>query len=449
MNTKSPTELRNLIVSYYEKNPDTVLSAMEVATKFNYRPELHPTKRAKAVRDLKRVAKGTRVLKSRSKSHVYTEPVESSQYHHNIDKEELSVSAVFTEKPRSPQEIIELHRIDTNVWKLSQYWSKEKSSGWQVSAMFVAKKPEDLTTEELLSELTSIFTDDSFVTYKIPTVANNKKALMVYLSDKHIGADTKEDAIYDNEYNRKVVRQRLAGVYNKILEATTMFGQFEDIYICDLGDTMDGWNGYTTRGGHKLPQNMSNKEAFMTFIQEHKIFFDKLFMSEFASNYHVVSQTNDNHGGDYTYIANQALNLYINTAFPEVEVVVMTKFLDHFTYGLHTFILTHGKDSEDLKSGLPLQLNAKTENFINKYIQYHKIDTDLPIHVIKGDLHSESQQLGLNFRYRNVLSMYGSSKWTMSNFGPNHAGVSFDIVQKNAKGVYSFYLLFDLKGKSH
>jgi len=29
-----------------------------------------------------------------------------------------------------------------------------------------------------------------------------------------------------------------------------------------LGDLMDGYNGHTTRGGHELPQNMTNEEAF-------------------------------------------------------------------------------------------------------------------------------------------------------------------------------------------
>jgi hypothetical protein len=120
----------------------------------------------------------------------------------------------------------------------------------------------------------------------------------------------------------------------------------------------------------------------------------------------------------------------------------MQKFLEHFEYGKHVFIFTHGKDNEDRKFGLPLQLNDKTENFVNKYIDYHNIDKSKNIHLIKGDLHNESQQLGQTFRYRNVLSMYGSSKWIHNNFGPGIAGVSFDIVNKQSDDIYSFYLTF-------
>jgi hypothetical protein len=435
------TTIRDLIILYYQQNPNTEEKAIDIANRFNYRPELSHEKRAKSVRDLKRVAVGNRNLKQviTPKNTSYRD----SSYKENLDKGTLEVSSILTTEPRSPQEIIDLHKVDESIWKLSQYWSKEKSSGWQVSAMFVQKNTEELTHEDLLEGLSKTLVTDNIVPYVVVKKESNKKALFVYLSDKHIGAMTKPDAMYDNVYNRAVFRKRLAEVYTKILETVELVGTFEDIYICDLGDSMDGWNGYTTRGGHKLPQNMDNKEAFNTYVFEHKIFFDNLIRSGFGNHYHAIMQTNDNHSSDYGYIANQALSLYLETAYPGIEIRLMTKFLEHINYGLHTIILTHGKDSEDLKHGLPLQLTPKAENFLEKYISYHKIDTEYPIHVIKGDLHSESQQVAYHFRYRNVLSMYGASKWIMNNFGPSHAGVSFDIYNKNSKGVYSFYHLFN------
>lgn len=434
---------KDLIIQYYQLNPDTDEKAIDIAIRFNYRPDLSAEKRAKAVRDLKRVAKGTRRGCVQQISTEKKTTFKESSYKENLEKGTLEVSSVLSAEPRSPQEIIDLHKVDESIWKLSQYWSKEKSNGWQVSAMFVQKKTGELTHEDLLQDLSNILVTDNIVPYVSVHKDSNKKALFVYLSDKHIGAMTKSDAMYENTYNRAVFRQRLSQVYNKILEAVSMFDTFEDIFICDLGDSMDGWNGYTTRGGHKLPQNMDNREAFDTYVFEHKIFFDNLLRSGFANNYHAIMQTNDNHSDSYGYIANQALSLYLKTAYPDIEIRLMTKFLEHITYGLHTIILTHGKDSEDLKHGLPLQLTPKAENFLEKYINYHKIDTELPIHVIKGDLHSESQQVAYHFRYRNVLSMYGASKWIMNNFGPSHAGVSFDVYNKNSKGVYSFYHLFN------
>jgi hypothetical protein len=423
-----------LIHEYYLSNPETSELAYDLAVRFNYRPELDKIKRAKGVRDIKRSA-----IKKLARS-PQLENTATSMFHENIDKGEIKIDQHF-DSPRTSDEIIALHKIDTSVWKLSQYWSKEKGNGWQVSAMFTRIKNEELDSETVEQILNKVFLENDFETYEPIAVKQNDKALFVYMSDKHIGAMTKSDSMYNNEYNREIFKERLNKVYLKIADSASMFGTFESIYICDLGDAIDGWNGYTTRGGHKLPQNMSNKEVFETYVEEHKIFFDSLFQSGFASNYKVVTQTNDNHGGDFSYISAKALQYYIEGRY-DAEVILMEKYLEHFEYGNHIFIFTHGKDNEDRKFGLPLQLNDKTEIFINKYIDYHKLDKSKNIHLIKGDLHNESQQLVQSFRYRNVLSMYGSSKWIHNNFGPGLAGVSFDIVEKEKNDVYSFHIKF-------
>ena len=432
---------RDLVFNFYLENPDTNEKAIDIANRYNYKPELSNYDRAKSVRDIKRYALSKyHKAKSQGKA-VLTVQETTSEIKEDLENKTLNINC-FTKQPKTAEEIIELHKIDTSLWKLSQFWSKEKSDGWQVSAMFSSKKNNEITADDVNDILSTIFNVENIQEYKrdIPKL-NNNKGLFVYMSDKHIGALTKIDSNYSNEYNRQVFKDRLEQTYNKIIQLYNEQGCFDTIYICDLGDSVDGWNGYTTRGGHKLPQNMSNREVFETYVEEHKYFFDNLIKSNVATNYEVVFQTNSNHGGDFEYIAAKALSYYLDGTY-NIQVRLMEKFLEHFEYGEHTFILTHGKDSEDLKFGLPLQLNDKTENYINKYINYHNIDISKNIHVIKGDLHTESQQLGQNFRYRNVLSMYGSSKWIHSNFGPGMAGVSFDIVEKDYDTVYSFYIRF-------
>ena len=434
---KSP---RDLVYEYYKENPDTTELAFDIAVKFNYRPDLDDIRRAKAARDVKRKAL-VKLAKLDKPFEVSEVSSQGSSFHENIDKGEIKIDQYF-DSPRTSDEIIALHKIDTSIWKLSQYWSKEKSNGWQVSAMFTRIKNEELDSETVEQILNKVFLKNDFDTYEAITVKHNDKALFVYLSDKHIGAMTKSDSMYNNEYNREVFKSRLNLVYDKIAKTVKMFGAFDSIYVCDLGDAVDGWNGYTTRGGHKLPQNMSNKEVFETYVEEHKNFFDTLFQSGFASNYKVITQTNDNHGGDFSYISAKALQYYIEGKY-DAEFILMEKYLEHFEYGNHIFIFTHGKDNEDRKFGLPLQLNDKTEVFINKYIEYHKLDKSKNIHLIKGDLHNESQQVVEAFRYRNVLSMYGASKWIHTNFGPGIAGASFDVIEKDTNDIYSFYLKFN------
>lgn len=444
--------IRSLIITFYKENPETLLTAFEVAEKFSYMLGAERETRCKSVRDLKRTAKGTRHRKSPATTFIPTHATAnatlySSSYKEDFTKKEIEVTAMASVEPKSPQEIIDLHNIDTNLWKLTQYWSKQKSGGWQVSALFKEKQNAELTLQEIRDHFQEFFSSPEFTPYyiEVKPTQTNKKALFVYLSDKHIGAMTKKEAIYENEYNKEVFASRLQSVFEEITKTVSIHGRFEDIFICDLGDSVDGWNGLTTRGGHGLPQNMDNKEVFKTFVYEHKKFFDNLLRSGFANNYHAIMQTCDNHGGDFTYIVNEALSLYLTTAYPELQITIMDKFFEHFYYGEHCFIFTHGKDTEDLKNGLPLVLTPKAENFIQKYIDYHGLKMVPNIHLIKGDLHCESTQVTYDFRYRNVLSMYGASKWIMNNFGPNFAGVSFDIVEKHGSSVYSFYMKFQSK----
>jgi len=436
------------IVQYYMDNPNTNETAIEVALRFNYHPEERNQLRGKRVRDLKRSAmakllKGDPLYMPNPQSEINSNTTLGT-YDENLEKGTLEVSKLVSKQPRSAEEIIRIHKIDTTKWKLVQYWSKEKSAGWLVSALFAHIKPEDTFNDDIEGILREVFLESNIAVHPMPKKAlvSTSRGLFVYMSDKHVGALTHPTALFGNEYNENVFEERMNKTLEEIEKQVRIHGRLQDLFICDLGDSLDGWNGYTTRGGHQLPQNMDSKEAFMTYLYTHKRFFDTLVERNLANNIHAIMQTNDNHAGSFGYITNQALNLYLNTAYPFIKVTIMEKFLEHFDYGKHTFIFTHGKDSEDLKHGLPLFLTEKAENFLNKYINHHNLGENKNISIVKGDLHTESMQQAYKFRYRNVLSMYGSSKWIMNNFGPGYPGVSFDLVEKDTDLIYSFYIRF-------
>ena len=280
------------------------------------------------------------------------------------------------------------------------------------------------TIEEVISILTN--TQESFVIPKVEAVSEN--ILVVFVSDKHIGALTKKDAIYDNAYDATEFNWRLQGVLKEIGEVYSEEGTLTKIVVVDLGDAMDGYNGETIRGGHKLPQNMSNKEAFEVFVNSHKSFYNALFNSGHAEDYEVYHITNSNHGGEFEHFATRCLQEYLKASYKGVKFDIFEKFITPIVIGEHTYMLSHGKDTEDMKNGLPLTLDAKTEQYIINYMLYHKLQSD-NLHFIKGDLHQASTQWGKHFRYRNVPSIYGSSKWIMTNFGYNKPGCSFDLIR--------------------
>ena len=119
----------------------------------------------------------------------------------------------------------------------------------------------------------------------------------------------------------------------------------------------------------------------------------------------------------------------------DIKCQVFDKFIGEFKLGDITYVMCHGKDNKDMKNGLPLDLNDKTENFINQYINYYGLKGN--IHALKADLHQNALSTAKRFTYRNVPSLFGSSKWIMSNYGLTEPGVGIDIFSPDDRQLNS------------
>ena len=72
---------------------------------------------------------------------------------------------------------------------------------------------------------------------------------------------------------------------------------------------MDGQGGNTVRGGHKLPQNMTDEEAFDFGVRGKVLLADLL-----APHYEKIvfrNVVNDNHSGSFSYYVNSAAKAII------------------------------------------------------------------------------------------------------------------------------------------
>jgi len=273
-----------------------------------------------------------------------------------------------------------------------------------------------------------------------------KKALFLYFSDRHIGALTKDNSIYTNKYDyEEIVYRNFEAIYDDIL---VDLDQYTDIFIFDLGDALDGFNAKTTSGlrgdsSHTLPQQMNNKEQFNTYVKVLKMFFDNLVDKTDADLYFIATG-NSNHGGDFDYMAMKTIEMYLNIKYPFIKTVVSEKFINHFIYGSHAIIFSHGKDDEDRKKGLPLIIDKNTEGFINDYIRVNKLQ-DYYITFVSGDLHQFAMTYGKGFRYLKVLSQYGGSKWIHSNFGTSRPGITYEVIYKDTENITTsnYYYLID------
>lgn len=359
---------------------------------------------------------------------------------YTVKKEVISEAPVNTEE-LSPEFLDNMKSLGIKKEDLGLVWAKQRKDGtFRYSISF--KKDKRINFDNIIDSFKLAVQDTNPIA--IPQTSTNSKTLLIYSSDKHLGAKTNENSMFSNLYNKEEFGIRMSRLVQEIITLYLQFGKFDRLIFIDLGDAIDGLNGQTTRGGHVLPQNMTLEEAFDTYFSNHKTMFDCFVGSDVANNYEFRALSNDNHSGAVGHLAYRGLEIYLNATYPQIYTEISDKFITHFTCGKHTFMLSHGKDREDRAKGLPLVLDEKTHNFITSYMDYFNLSSSVGFtHFIKGDLHQSSSQLTKKFRYRNCLSMYGASAWIQNNFGGNTvAGVSMDIVDSNLPKVLEHNLIF-------
>lgn len=326
-------------------------------------------------------------------------------------------------------------------------WMKEQADGTMLRSILAEH---DWPTQDEIEDWLKSFFDD----YKLRKVEapkptkTSKKALRIILSDIHVGLDPnpKGNWLFQYEYNKEVFMRSVDDVIQTILDYKKVHGVFDKIIFHDLGDWLDWWNGETTRGWHKLDQNMNNREMFLTYVEAWLHIMDNTIKSWVAKNIEFYFVGNDNHAGEFGQIAHDVVDMMCKQRFgSQVTTHRLTRFMQHYTFGDHCFILTHGKDANNMKWGLPLNLNDKTINFINQYIDHYGINSKY-IHVEKWDLHQRGFNKVKKFEYVNFPSFAPWSNWVGHNFGDSYSEYTVQVVEPNSlKG--SWYHPYPLEYK--
>ena len=247
--------------------------------------------------------------------------------------------------------------------------------------------------------------------------------LIIWLSDLHIGA---YNAKYNSfvqlpNYDKKEIESRLAKI------VSTFAGQsYGAVYVVNLGDSIDGFNKETTRGGHELPEVMDNKEISETFIECMMEFFKSLKSNVISSSFNYLCIGESNHGGDFEWLNQKLLASYL--ANEDIQSYISNYPIDNFVIGKHSFLYAHGKDNGCQTRQFPLTLNPATELYFANYIAETGIRNE-HIYVVKGDLHNYAYTTGKQFDYISVGSMYGSSNYIVANFGHTKWSINYTIVK--------------------
>ena len=257
------------------------------------------------------------------------------------------------------------------------------------------------------------------------------------ITDVHIGMSTEGgrnvETLYNTPWNKKILFDRL----DEVIDHVFTFKKGSTIVVDELGDFVDGLLGQTTRKGHELPQNMSDKECFDIAIEFKIKLVDKLL--NIYSKVICNSIVEDNHAGFYGYFVSSAVKNILEEKYGSnhVEYNIFEKFINHYSIAKHTFVLTHGKDSEALKFGFKPQLDTKQSDKIDQYCKEYNLYNGNHIEFSKGDSHQFMLDYSTSndFDYFNYPAFSPPSNWVKSNFGKSVEGCVFQNIdkQKNIK----------------
>lgn len=250
----------------------------------------------------------------------------------------------------------------------------------------------------------------------------------LYLSDIHLGSRVTSGTLYKENinYGFEEAKRRLSVIIDKL----ATFDGFDTINLVLMGDNIDccGVPNKTARLDHYIPENMDPREQVNNYIELILWFISSLTDpdNQICSKLNLYSVPNGNHSGILEYTANRALMAIINKMFPQIKTTLWEEFIGIFEHKSHTFLCCHGKDEQYMRKGLPLELNDKTKVMFYEFLNDRGIHSD-KVHIVKGDLHSNSYNSCKRLDYRNVLSLYGASDYSALNFSRNSYGLSYDL----------------------
>ena len=283
-------------------------------------------------------------------------------------------------------------------------------------------------SKSLNKELIETTIKNTVKDYKeLPVNINNKEAkypdLIIWLSDLHIGAYNAKYSSFVQlpSYDVPEIKSRLSRIVESFVGQ-----EYHSIYVVNLGDSIDGFNKETTRGGHELPEILDNKEISEAFIECMMEFFATLTVKVKSKDFNYLSIGESNHGGDFEWLNQKLLAAYLTKY--NVKSYISNYPIDNFIIGDHQFLYAHGKDNNSQTRQFPLTLNPQTELFFANYIAEKGICSP-HIYVVKGDLHNYAYTTGKQFDYISVGSMYGSSNYITANFGHTKWSINYTIVK--------------------
>jgi hypothetical protein len=254
------------------------------------------------------------------------------EVHEDLESGTSKITGIFATEPRSAEEIIEILKIDTTKWKLSQYWNKEKGTKWLVSAL-VTRIPQAEQVQHNFLELLSEYKLPQFepidpAAFWINATSSEKVCGVLSLQDLHFGKVGNGDMgdILKNSIDYLVAK----GFKNYTMEKVIMIIGPDTL-------NMDTFSGTTTKGTPVENSEMATEAYLKAFdalawtISHVKQFCDNLEVVFISGNHDRLSSFHLLHALSQTF--RKWPNTVFNIDYAERKVI---------TYGDNMLCFEHG-----------------------------------------------------------------------------------------------------------
>lgn len=177
--------------------------------------------------------------------------------HHDLDSGQSKITGISKNEPKSADDIIKLLNIDTTKWKLSQYWNKQMSDHWRISALITRIKESE---KNYIVDLLDLWQPKK---HTIPNLSKPKGYSLDPNRDQVCGVMSLQDIHFGKEGNETIDKDFEDTVIN-LIERGIASHNIEQLYFVIGGDliNMDTFHG-TTTSGTPLDNCSTATEAYM------------------------------------------------------------------------------------------------------------------------------------------------------------------------------------------
>ena len=354
--------------------------------------------------DLMRELKNKDAVRNEAETAAYIDALEERVIEVNNEKGTLKSTVNCDFEPKSDEELAKLHKINTLRYKISNYWSKQKSNGKFTSSVFATLR---CTESDLLSQkaiiLKELMTASKKCEFVYSSETNAKLAYEINIPDVHFGKLSWEEESGE-DYDLKIAEKRYITAIQELLSNVSLSSI--EKFIFPVGNDMINIDSRRNETYAGTPQDSDSR--FYKIVKTVKnILINTINQLSSIAPVDVII-VSGNHDTETMFMIGEMLDAYYYNN-EKVSVDNSAKQRKYYKYGVNGFQYTHGNEEKHSELGLIFateepNLWAETKFRMCKLGHFHK---NKKTEYVSVDEHQ-------GFQVQILPSLSGSDAWHKS-----------------------------------